>query len=139
MVHHFTVPCRLAALPLALALVAQAHAASSQGGETENQLQTIEVTATADEGSSENTKAYTVKQSSSATKLNITTQETPQTINVITRQQMDDFGLTSTRDVLANTPGVTVSNQETERTTYLARGFEISNILVDGEGYPSDS
>lgn len=139
MVHHFTVPCRLAALPLALALVAQAHAASSQGGETENQLQTIEVTATADEGSSESTKAYTVKQSSSATKLNITTQETPQTINVVTRQQMDDFGLTSTRDVLANTPGVTVSNQETERTTYLARGFEISNILVDGVGFPSDS
>ena len=63
MVHHFTVPCRLAALPLALALVAQAHAASSQGIETENQLQTIEVTASAVEGSSESTKDYTVKNS----------------------------------------------------------------------------
>ncbi|MGP4883957.1 TonB-dependent receptor plug domain-containing protein, partial [Klebsiella pneumoniae] len=28
--------------------------------------------------------------------------ETPQTINVVTRQQIEDFGLTSTRDVLSN-------------------------------------
>ena len=27
-------------------------------------------------------------------------------------------------------------NQETERTSYLSRGFEISNVLVDGVGIP---
>jgi endonuclease G len=32
-----------------------------------------------------------------------------------------------------------VSNQETDRTTYLARGFEISNVLVDGVGFPLES
>jgi len=99
-------------------------------------LQTIQVKATSAEQSSEQTKAYNVKNSSSATKLNIEAKETPQTINVVTRQQIEDFGLTSTRDVLRNTPGVTVSNQETERTTYMARGFEISNILTDGVGFP---
>lgn len=99
-------------------------------------LQTIQVKATSAEQSSEQTKAYNVKNSSSATKLNIEAKETPQTINVVTRQQMEDFGLTSTRDVLKNTPGVTVSNQETERTSYMARGFEISNILTDGVGFP---
>ncbi|EPA9106197.1 TonB-dependent siderophore receptor [Acinetobacter nosocomialis] len=99
-------------------------------------LQTIQVKATSTEQSSEQTKAYNVKNSSSATKLNIEAKETPQTINVVTRQQIEDFGLTSTRDVLNNTPGVTVTNQETERTTYMARGFEISNILTDGVGFP---
>ncbi|MFW1760153.1 TonB-dependent siderophore receptor [Acinetobacter calcoaceticus] len=99
-------------------------------------LQTIQVKATSAEQSSEQTKAYNVKNSSSATKLNIEAKETPQTINVVTHQQIEDFGLTSTRDVLKNTPGVTVSNQETERTSYMARGFEISNILTDGVGFP---
>ncbi|RSO58256.1 TonB-dependent siderophore receptor [Acinetobacter lactucae] len=99
-------------------------------------LQTIQVKASNTEQSSGQTKAYNVKNSSSATKLNIEAKETPQTINVVTRQQIEDFGLTSTRDVLRNTPGVTVSNQETERTTYMARGFEISNILTDGIGFP---
>lgn len=99
-------------------------------------LQTIQVKASNAEQSSEQTKAYNVKNSSSATKLNIEVKETPQTINVVTRQQIEDFGLNSTRDVLKNTPGVTVSNQETERTTYMARGFEISNILTDGVGFP---
>ncbi|WP_284090811.1 TonB-dependent siderophore receptor [Acinetobacter pittii] len=99
-------------------------------------LQTIQVKASNAEQSSEQTKAYNVKNSSSATKLNIEAKETPQTINVVTRQQIEDFGFNSTRDVLKNTPGVTVSNQETERTTYMARGFEISNILTDGVGFP---
>ncbi|ENW34938.1 TonB-dependent siderophore receptor [Acinetobacter baumannii] len=99
-------------------------------------LQTIQVKASNAEQSSEQTKAYNVKNSSSATKLNIEAKETPQTINVVTRQQIEDFGLTSTRDVLRNTSGVTVSNQETERTTYMARGFEISNILTDDVGFP---
>ncbi|WP_269914662.1 TonB-dependent siderophore receptor [Acinetobacter sp. HY1485] len=86
--------------------------------------------------SAENKHAYNVKQSSSATKLNISTQETPQTVNVVTRQQLDDFHLTSTRDVLNNTPGVTVTGLETNRTTYTSRGFDISNIMVDGLGIP---
>lgn len=88
------------------------------------------------EQSSEQTKAYLIKKSSSATKLNIDAQETPQTINVVTRQQIDDFSLTSTRDILNNTPGVTVTGLETNRTTYTARGLDISNILYDGVGFP---
>lgn len=125
--------------PFKLTVIACAicYANLSYAQESEVQaLQTIQVKATSAEQSSEQTKAYNVKNSSSATKLNIEAKETPQTINVVTRQQIEDFGLTSTRDVLKNTPGVTVSNQETERTTYMARGFEISNILTDGVGFP---
>lgn len=102
-------------------------------------LTPLHVEAVADENietTSEKSKAYIVKNSSSATKLNLSIKETPQTVNVITRQQMDDFSLNTTRDILNNTPGVTVSGLETNRTTYTARGLDISNILVDGVGFP---
>ena len=108
--------------------------------DTQN-LATITVQASDDQAtqSSEQSKSYIVQQSISATKLNIPLKETPQTVNVVTRQQLDDFALNSTREVLRNVPGVIVSNQETDRTTYLARGFEISNVLVDGVGFPLES
>ena len=103
--------------------------------DTQN-LATITVQASDDQAtqSSEQSKSYIVQQSISATKLNLPLKETPQTVNVVTRQQLDDFALNSTREVLRNVPGVIVSNQETDRTTYLARGFEISNVLVDRGG-----
>jgi len=125
-------PFKLTVIACAICYANLSHAQESEV----QSLQTIQVKASNAEQSSEQTKAYNVKNSSSATKLNIEAKETPQTINVVTRQQIEDFGLTSTRDVLKNTPGVTVSNQETERTTYMARGFEISNILTDGVGFP---
>lgn len=102
------------------------------------QLPTITVTAESEQSelSSEQSKAYIIQNSSTASKLNIPLKETPQTVNVLTRQQLDDFALDNTRDVLRNAPGIIVNNQETERTSYLARGFEISNILVDGVGIP---
>ncbi|MBO9530086.1 MAG: TonB-dependent siderophore receptor [Acinetobacter oleivorans] len=125
-------PFKLTVIACAICYANLSHAQESEV----QSLQTIQVKASNAEQFSEQTKAYNVKNSSSATKLNIEAKETPQTINVVTRQQIEDFGLTSTRDVLKNTPGVTVSNQETERTTYMARGFEISNILTDGVGFP---
>lgn len=104
-------------------------------------LSTIQLQAQSEhkDKSSEQTQAYTVKNSSSAAKLNLSVKETPQTINIVTRQQIEDFGLNSTREILKNTPGVTVQSQETERSTYMARGFEISNILTDGVGFPLSS
>lgn len=96
----------------------------------------IQASSSPDQASSEKTKAYIIQKSNSATKLNIPLKETPQTINVVTHQQLNDFALTNTRDILRNAPGVMVNNQETERTSYTARGFEISNILIDGVGFP---
>ncbi|MFT4021220.1 MAG: TonB-dependent siderophore receptor [Acinetobacter sp.] len=100
-------------------------------------LPIIKLTAQSDTESSEKSKAYTVKNSRSSTKLNIPIQETPQTVTVVTRQQLEDFDLKSTRDILNSTAGVTVTNNEVDRTSYTARGFDISNILVDGVGIPS--
>lgn len=130
----YTVPpsFKLSLLSLAILVSQQSFAEDTQ------QLPTITVTAESEQSelSSEQSKAYIIQNSSTASKLNIPLKETPQTVNVITRQQLDDFALDNTRDVLRNTPGIIVSNQETERTSYLARGFEISNVLVDGVGIP---
>ncbi|NHZ42922.1 TonB-dependent siderophore receptor [Massilia aquatica] len=79
---------------------------------------------------------YTVRESDSASKLNLTLRETPQSVSVVTRTRMDDFRLDTVNDVLANTTGVTVEKVETERTYYVARGFDIINFQADGVGTP---
>jgi len=130
----YTVPSsfKLSLLSFSILITQQSFADDTQ------QLPTITVTAESEQSelSSEQSKAYIIQNSSTASKLNIPLKETPQTVNVITRQQLDDFALDNTRDVLRNAPGIIVNNQETERSSYLARGFEISNVLVDGVGIP---
>jgi len=124
-----------------LSIISLAILSHQSYAETSQQLPTITVAVNqqqADENS-EQSKAYIIQNSSTASKLNIALKETPQTVNVVTRQQLDDFALNNTRDVLRNTPGVIVGNQETERSSYLARGFEISNIMLDGVGFPLSS
>lgn len=71
-----------------------------------------------------------------ATKLNLSLFETPQTVTAISRAQMDDFALDSIGDVLNYTPGVTVEEVETDRAYYTARGFDIANFQYDGVGVP---
>lgn len=123
---------KLSLLSFAILMTQQSFAENSQ------QLPTITIVTDAAQTteSSEETKSYIIQNSATASKLNIPLKETPQTVNVVTRQQLDDFALDNTRDVLRNSPGIIVSNQETERTSYLSRGFEISNVLVDGVGIP---
>lgn len=123
---------KLSLLSFAILMTQQSFAEESQQLPTI----TIAVDSTQSAKNSEQTKSYIIKKSTTASKLDIPLKETPQTVNVVTRQQLDNFALDNTRDVLRNAPGIIVSNQETERTSYLSRGFEISNVLVDGVGIP---
>lgn len=133
-------PFHFSTLTLAIWAVSQAANAVASTTDNAQQLQTIQLKAKADsKQSSEATKAYTIKNSTAGSKLDIPIKETPQTINVVTRQQLDDYQINDLRDVLSNTPGVTVNNNETDRTTYMSRGFEISNVLVDGVGFPASN
>ncbi|MGP9799363.1 TonB-dependent siderophore receptor [Rheinheimera sp. NSM] len=77
--------------------------------------------------------------SRTATKLDLSVYETPQTITVVSRQQIDDFSLHSINDLLSYTPGVTVESVETDRTYYTARGFDVVNFQYDGLGVPFSS
>ncbi|HCT05257.1 MAG TPA: TonB-dependent siderophore receptor, partial [Pseudomonas sp.] len=80
----------------------------------------------------EHTGAYTTGSMNTATRLNLSLKETPQSVSVITRQQMDDFNLNTLTDVLRQTTGVTVQHLDSDRAGYSSRGYSISNYQVDG-------
>ena len=80
----------------------------------------------------EDTGSYTPGTIATATRMVLTPKETPQSVSVVTRQHMDDFGLNNVDDVMRHTPGITVSAFDTERTNYYARGFSINNFQYDG-------
>jgi outer membrane receptor for ferric coprogen and ferric-rhodotorulic acid len=65
--------------------------------------------------------------------LPLTLRETPQTVTVITRQLMDDQRIETLDDMMARSPGITSYAQDNAgRTTYRARGFNITNYKIDG-------
>ncbi|MFC4764989.1 TonB-dependent siderophore receptor [Dyella koreensis] len=99
-------------------------------------LEGVVATASVDRNSTEGTGSYTTPVASGATRLPLSLRETPQSVSVITRAQMDDFGLNNVNDVLARSTGISVEKIETDRTYYGARGFDITNFLTDGLGLP---
>lgn len=104
--------------------------AAASGAET--QLASIQVTANQLGEITEGTGSYTPGSIATATRLVLTPRETPQTISVVTRQEMDDFNLTSIDAVMAHTPGISITTMDSERTAYYARGFPINNFQYDG-------
>ncbi len=75
-------------------------------------------------------------ESVSATGLPLTLRETPQSVTIIDRARIDDFALNNVNDVLDQTVGINVQRNETDRTTFNSRGFDITNFQVDGIGLP---
>jgi outer membrane receptor for ferric coprogen and ferric-rhodotorulic acid len=108
-------------------------AAEDQADSAESTLPTITVTASKDNsGKTEGTGSYLAKSSRSASKLNLSLKETPQSVSVITRDQIEQRGLNIIDDILTATPGVTVIKVDSERSGYYARGFSINNQQIDG-------
>lgn len=83
--------------------------------------------------------SYQAPASRSATKLELTPRQTPQSISTITSAQLRDFHLTDINAALKTTTGITVEEVETDRTYFTARGFDISNFQFDGVGIPFTS
>lgn len=78
---------------------------------------------------------YTVRATNSATKLDLAIKDTPQIVNVITRQRIEDQNLVQVADVMAQQPGVTVQQQGVPgvgRIEYWSRGFSVKNVQFDG-------
>uniref|UniRef100_UPI00124D2ED6 TonB-dependent siderophore receptor n=1 Tax=Acinetobacter sp. TUM15064 TaxID=2609134 RepID=UPI00124D2ED6 len=80
----------------------------------------------------EGTGSFKANKSKSSSKLNLSLKETPQSVSIVTQEQIEQRNLVSIDDVLAATPGVTVSKQDSERSSYYARGFSITNRQIDG-------
>ncbi|WP_323744587.1 TonB-dependent siderophore receptor [Pseudomonas sp. UFMG81] len=96
------------------------------------ELGAIAITDTALGETTEGTGSYTTGATRTATRMALSPRETPQSVSVITRQQMDDQNLTSISDVLSKTPGITVNPLDSSRATFKARGFDIDNFQLDG-------
>lgn len=110
---------------------AQSNAAAQQPG----QLQAVTVTASP--GVTENTRSYTTDAMSTATGLSLSIRETPQSVSVVTQQQMEDRGMQTTSDALQSAPGISVTRSDTNRYSFSARGFDIDNYQFDGLTQPN--
>ncbi|THF67059.1 TonB-dependent siderophore receptor [Pseudothauera nasutitermitis] len=111
--------------------------AASRG---EARLAPVTVTAAAERsGTTEGTGSYAQSgPSSTATGLNLTLRETPQTVSVMTRQRIEDEALLGVKDVLNKTPGIKVVEMGPERYTVGSRGYSITNYQLDGVGTHTD-
>ncbi|PUW10409.1 ferric-rhodotorulic acid/ferric-coprogen receptor FhuE [Cronobacter sakazakii] len=92
---------------------------------------TIVVDAAADSGTPDESQDYSVKTTTSGTKMLLVPRDIPQSVSVISQQRMQDQQLTTIEDVLENTTGVTASRIDTSRTNFFARGFYISNFAYE--------
>lgn len=132
---------RFALRPLALAVVsfaATANAAEIPVKKETLQLGATNISAQGLGATTEGTQSYTTGATSSATGLPLSLRETPQSVTVITRQQMDDRGVQSIGDALRNTPGISTQKYDSDRTEFSARGFAITNFQYDGVNLPYD-
>lgn len=114
------------------AAAAPAASAAAPSGGAAASLAEVTVTANQLGEITEGTGSYTPGAIATATRLVLTPRETPQSISVVTRQEMDDFNLTSIDRVMEHTPGVSIVTYDSERTVYSARGFEINTFQYDG-------
>ena len=64
----------------------------------------------------ENSDDYAVKAQTTATRIPLSPRETPQSVSIVTRAQIEDFQLTDVNQLLATVPGVNVQAAETDRT-----------------------
>ncbi|HJE03966.1 MAG TPA: TonB-dependent receptor plug domain-containing protein [Aliarcobacter thereius] len=88
-----------------------------------------------EEKSNDSTSSYVIKETSSSTKLDLSLKETPQSISIITQQQIEDQKLQDVNDILLQTPGVSVTQMGQKTSgfnTYYSRGMQIINVQKDG-------
>ncbi|UTY59431.1 TonB-dependent siderophore receptor [Massilia sp. erpn] len=136
------IPLRRGALALQMALASlalggaahaqQAPATPARDGQT---LGLVTVTAGAT-GPSEGSGSYTTSGSTSATGLNLSIRDTPQSVTVITRERLDDQALQTVFDVANSATGVSAKEIDSVRSYFYSRGFQIDKIQLDGIPMP---
>lgn len=80
----------------------------------------------------EGSSLYVARGSSVGGKMVQTVREVPQTVSIMTSQEIRDQALDSVHEVLLKMPGVAQFQGTMANSRYLSRGFEIGNTRVDG-------
>jgi outer membrane receptor for ferric coprogen and ferric-rhodotorulic acid len=119
----------LGGLLMAQASMAEAQSATEKSESGTQDLEKVVIQGQQDTG-------FVVTQMKTATKLDLSLRQTPQSVSAISSELLKDFQLTSLNDALALTPGIQVERPETDRIYYMSRGFEITNFQMDGVGMP---
>lgn len=101
-------------------------------------LDTIIATATPLQAS-EQTDDYIIPITNSATGLDLTAKETPQSTTVVTDQQIKDQSLDDLSEVIENTVGIDTFKFDGGKNGFTARGFRIEQYLVDGLDVDADA
>lgn len=108
-------------------------AAAAAGRQDDAALPAVTVSAASDRSATtEGSGSYTTRVTSAATGLALSLRETPQSVTVVTQQRIEDQHLENLNEVLANTTGISSSQNDGNRRTYFSRGFVIRNFQYDG-------
>ena len=67
-----------------------------------------------------------------ATGLGLTPLETPQSVNIMTFQRIEDQGLRSLAHVVNQAPGLASKAYDSSRNAFSARGFDVDSYQIDG-------
>lgn len=80
----------------------------------------------------ENSDSYTTGSMKTATKLDLSIRETPQSVMVISQQMLEDRKTDEFYTFIKKVTGVSVTEAFDGRTTYYSRGFDLDYYLLDG-------
>lgn len=131
-------PLAFAALLVAVATAqAQTSSGPTTGTPTTTALPEVKVTDEANSTATEGSGQYTAREVSVG-KLQQAPRETPQSLSVVTRQQLDDRNLTKVEDAIKLSTGMTVTRFDGagNYNTFQARGFDLGSIQLDGVPIP---
>lgn len=101
-------------------------------------LSEVAVSASAETGGgaaaiTEDSGSYTTRSMQTATRLPLSIRETPQSVTVVSRQRIEDQGMTSITDVVRNAPGLFLNSTDGPgRPDFRSRGFSVDTVMYDG-------
>ena len=81
---------------------------------------------------SETTRSYTPRGAITSSKLPLTLRETPQSVTVVTRQQIEDRNFISIDEAIESTTGMTAQAANLGSLTFYSRGFSMGSGQIDG-------
>lgn len=97
-------------------------------------LKAVKVQASGLDTLTEESGGYTAQAVAAGSKVEQSLRDTPRSVSVIARQQLDDQRITSLDEVMEQMPGVTMVPGSTGymASSYYSRGFQITSVMVDG-------
>ncbi|TDV09454.1 outer membrane receptor for ferric coprogen and ferric-rhodotorulic acid [Paraburkholderia caballeronis] len=105
--------------------VAQPSASATVAGE--QTLAPVAVTAGRDRAAASVNPATTV-----GSKFPVSQRELPQSVTVVSQQQIQQQNMQTLNDAMRATPGISIAQDDSERTTFYSRGFPVTSWLLDG-------